>query len=218
MEPSIFFFDMDHTIINRDCDLSWKKFLVEKGIAKSETLDQAESFFRDYANGRLDIERFMEFQLSEFKNRTIKQLQELAQQHFVEYIKPRIYQDAVNTIRRIQRAGKPLAVLTATNYIIARPLTEHIEVDALLAVRPEVKNNLFTGRFIPPYSGGSGKVVMGWDFCRKHGLNLTDAAYFGDSPNDLPILEAAGFPRVVNPEPELRKLAEKRKWTILKWS
>ena len=29
---SVFFFDMDHTLINADCDVTWKYFVVRHGL------------------------------------------------------------------------------------------------------------------------------------------------------------------------------------------
>jgi phosphoserine phosphatase len=36
-----------------------------------------------------------------------------------------------------------------------------------------------------------------------------------DSINDLPLLEAVGHPKVVNPDPVLEKIAADRGWTII---
>ncbi len=53
------------------------------------------------------------------------------------------------------------------------------------------------------------------EFCRRRGLTLAEAAYYGDSVNDVPILEAVGHPVAVNPSPLLRRAAEERGWPII---
>jgi len=40
---------------------------------------------------------------------------------------------------------------------------------------------------------------------------------YGDSPGDLPILEAVGHPRVVNPIRGMRRIARRHGWSILRW-
>ena len=37
-EQEVYFWDMDHTIINNDCDVSWKAFMHAKGIAPDNAL------------------------------------------------------------------------------------------------------------------------------------------------------------------------------------
>ena len=64
--PLIFFFDMDHTLINHDCDVSWKQFVVKHGLAPESDLAEADRYFDDYNAGTLDVEEFYGFQFREF--------------------------------------------------------------------------------------------------------------------------------------------------------
>ena len=49
------------------------------------------------------------------------------------------------------------------------------------------------------------------------GLSLSSTIAYADSTSDLPMLEAAGQPVVVNPEPKLAAIARKRGWAIENW-
>ncbi len=217
MQPELFLFDMDHTLVDNDCDVSWKYFLCEIGMIPKTDLQKAESFFEDYAEGRLEIEQFMEFQLAEFRGRTEEEIKSLTEQHFRQHVKPHLYSQGEQTVHEVLQSGFPVALLTATNCEIARPLAEYLGIREVLAVRPQIKDRRFTGSFIPPYSGGANKVLLAEEFCRRHDKTLLEAAYYGDSHNDLPILEAVGFPRIVNPNSRLRKLVENKDWPILRW-
>ena len=48
----------------------------------------------------------------------------------------------------------------------------------------------------------------------EHGIDLADCSAYSDSMNDLPLLEAVGYPHAVNPEGELRRIAFQRGWPI----
>ena len=37
-------FDMDHTLIEADCDVTWKQFLVSEGLAPASALAEADRF------------------------------------------------------------------------------------------------------------------------------------------------------------------------------
>ncbi len=213
----IYLFDMDHTLLDNDCDVSWKSFLVERGLAPADSLAVADGFYRDYVENRLDIERFMAFQLAEFRGRTRAEMRELARLHFEQYARPRLYKDAIAMVEQVGRQGCPRALLTATNRVVALPVAEHLRIPQVLAVRPRLADGCYTGDFIPPYSGGEGKVPLAGEFAREHGCELSQAAYFGDSLADLPILRKVGFPTVVNPGRELREVAVREGWPVVRW-
>ena len=61
-------------------------------------------------------------------------------------------------------------------------------------------------------------LALAEQWAARHGVTLADFAYYGDSVNDVQILEAVGFPNTVNPSGELRRIAEERNWPILNWS
>ena len=65
-EAKFYLFDMDHTLIQADCDVTWKQFAVAHGLAPETALVEADRFFDDYNAGKLDIEAFHEFQFREF--------------------------------------------------------------------------------------------------------------------------------------------------------
>jgi hypothetical protein len=46
---------------------------------------------------------------------------------------------------------------------------------------------------------------------------LADTVAYADSTSDLPMLEAAGFPVVINPEAKLAAIARRRGWFIEHW-
>ena len=214
---SVFFFDMDHTLINADCDVTWKYFVVRHGLAPESALQEAERFFEDYNAGCLDEEKFHEFQFREFRGRTVEEMAILAEQHFEEFIRPKVYADAVACIRSAQNWGCPTAILTSTNSTIAGPVAAFLGIPVVLGTRLETTGGRYTGRISGTYGVGQGKVVIASEYAREHGISLADFAYYGDSINDRNILEAVGFPCAVNPSAALRELAGAKGWRILNW-
>jgi len=47
------------------------------------------------------------------------------------------------------------------------------------------------------------------------GLDLGRSYFYTDSITDLPVLERVGEPRVVNPDPRLRRAAARRGWPVV---
>ena len=50
------FFDMDHTILDVDCSVIWKRFLADEDLAPAEDAARAEHFVSLYHQGRYPVE------------------------------------------------------------------------------------------------------------------------------------------------------------------
>ena len=210
-----FWFDMDHTLMDNDCDVSWKEFLVKHGVAGREALAVADAFFADYNRGEMDHEAFIRFQLKEFAGRTPEEMGDLAWRHFEEYVKPKVYKKALALVEELRRQGVRTGILTATNTFIARPVAELFGVDGLLGTELELVDGRFTGRYVPPFGGSEGKVTIMAAYAGQAGLKMEEIAYFGDSINDRYILEAVGRATAVNPSAALAELASEKGWDII---
>ncbi|MDD5729001.1 MAG: HAD-IB family hydrolase [Victivallales bacterium] len=216
--PKIYFFDMDHTLIDNDCDVSWKSFVVEQKLAPPDALERATYYYYQYVDGKLDIMDFMDFQLQEFIGKNPAEMAELAQRHFETWVKKTIFPEALEEVHRVQKSGMPNVLLSATNYVIARPLAEYFGFNACLATALELRDGCYTGKLAGEYALGAGKIAMAEKYCRSLNLTLADAAYYGDSINDFPMLKAVGFPIAANPCAELEAGAIENNWPIIHFS
>lgn len=216
--PKIYFFDMDHTLIDNDCDVSWKSFVVEQELAPADALERATFYYYQYVDGKLDINDFMDFQLKEFIGKTEAEMEKLVRLHFEMWVKKTIYADAEAEVKRVQARGKPTVLLSATNRVIARPVAEYFGFDACLATELELKDGRYTGKLAGEYALGAGKIGMAREYCESLNLSLNDAAYYGDSVNDFPILKAVGFPVAANPCSELEAGAIEHNWPIVRFN
>lgn len=213
------FFDLDHTLINNDCDVSWKEFLVEQEFAPVESLWRSQEFFDQYIAGNRIADEYLEFQLEEFKNETKESLNDFFLAHCVEKVLPKIMQDAKAVLdEKLAEEGTIVALLTASQGPIVGPIAKMFGVEHVCANRLETnKEGVFTGRVLPPFNGGEGKVHYAKLFCEKHGCKLEEAEYYGDSISDRFILDAVGKPFAVNPEKPLHDLATQKGWNIVEW-
>ena len=213
--PEIYFFDMDHTLINNDCDVSWKQFLVEAGIAPSNALDLADYYFEEYLNDRLDFNEFLDFQLAEFKGKSLQEMEALADEHFERYVKEKFYQQILPHVDEALKSGKPVSLLTSTNNIIAGPVAKYLGIPYVCASELEIVNGVFTGKVLGEYCLGEGKIAVARELATKCDTTLDKAKYYGDSISDRFILGAVGYPVAVNPGEELKALSQCNRWEIL---
>ncbi|MDR0932143.1 MAG: haloacid dehalogenase-like hydrolase, partial [Victivallales bacterium] len=106
--PEVYFFDMDNTLIDNDCDVSWKLFAVKHHLAPESDLVEAKRFFDDYNAGTLNAEEFYSFQFREFVGHTESEMLDLSWQHFDEFVKDHIYSEGVKLVKEVLNQGLPV--------------------------------------------------------------------------------------------------------------
>lgn len=214
---SFYVFDMDHTLIENDCDVSWKEFCVAEKLAPASDIAEADRFYQQYLDGKLDPEEFLTFQLREFIGNDEDAMRELAHRHFDSVVKNRVRPKAFEYVKNLLAAGKRCAILTSTNEIIARPIGEFFGIKEVYGAQLEMQNGVFTGRRCGVYTAGEGKAQVVRDLSQTSGIPLSEFAAFGDSINDLPLLKVVGEPYAVSPGESLAHEAEKLGFTVLDW-
>lgn len=214
-------FDLDGTLIEQDSDHAFGDFMIRLGWVDAEQHRQRnDGFYQQYLAGCLDIAEYVDFATSAWRNRPLAE-QEAARQRFMdEVMNPLIQPQALNLVRRHLDAGDLVAIVTATNEFVTRPIASAFGVDTLIAVDLERDAaGQATGRIRGVPSFREGKIVRVHDWLAAQGLRLDDFAhsvFYSDSTNDLPLLEHVREPVATNPGPALEAIARERGWRILR--
>jgi len=215
----ILFVDVDHTLLDVDSDVSWKEFLVQNGIAPDTDLAEAERYWDLYIQHAFPVEEYVRFQLREFAGRTPEEIADLAQDHFNARLVSRVYPEARRLVAEARSRGMHTAAVSSTARPILHPTLDHVGVVDCLSTEPALdESGRYTGDIKGPYCLLEEKVVRARDYVNERGLSLQDAVYFGDSTNDIPLLEKVGCAVVVNPGERLLAHAQERDWRVERWS
>jgi len=89
--------------------------------------------------------------------------------------------------------------------------------DEIIAVQLGEENGRFTGEILSTPPTGESRAILMEEIAARFSLDKDHMVAYADSTSDLPMLEAAGIPVAVNPEPKLAALARKRGWPIERW-
>ena len=213
---SLVIFDLDNTLLADDSDFLWGQFLVSQGMVDSTFYELAnQRFYEDYKLGTLDINEFLAFALKPLTEININHLFRLRAQFIDNIIKPILLTPAKALIEHHKSKGDTLIVITATNKFVTEPIVNLYGIDNLLATVPEYKQGRFTGQVagIPCFQDGKVKLLNEW--LKTSEINLTDSWFYSDSHNDLPLLNTVDNPVAVDPDNQLRTVAEQQKWPII---
>jgi len=213
---SLAIFDLDKTLLNGDSDHAWGEFLAARAIVdQSDYRTKNDQFYEDYKRGCLDIMAYQQFALEPLTRYTMGELKVLHLQFMEEVINKMRQKKADDLINHHRQKGDQLLIITATNSFVTRPIAESLGIAEILATEPEIKNGRYTGRVsgVPCYQDGKVVRLMQWLGERK--TLLKGSYFYSDSINDLPLLTEVDHPVVVDPDPGLKQIAEKKHWPII---
>ncbi len=203
-------------LIANDSDYLWGQFLCENGYVDDRHYTEGhEQFYQDYLNGELDIDAFLTFQLAPLTNQSLKTLLEWRSRYLDEKIKPELLPAAKTLIERHRQQGHTLLIITATNRFLTQPIADLLEVEHLIACEPEMKDDLYTGRYVAFPSYQKGKVTRLQQWLDEQNEQLEESWFYSDSHNDIPLLNFVDHAIAVDPDEPLRKKADVQGWPII---
>ena len=143
-----------------------------------------------------------------------RDLMEVVEGALTTAIEPAVYAEALDLIEGHRRAGHDVVVVSASISEMVAPIARLVGADRAVATHMEVgEDGLFTGR-ISRSMLHSEKVVALYEDAAAHGIDPARCWAYSDSISDGPMLSAVGHPVAVNPDRDLRRLAQERHWPV----
>lgn len=214
-------FDLDGTLLPTDSDHAFGEFMVRIGWVDGEAWRRRnDEFYAQYQAGTLDLAAYIDFATSAWRSRPANEALAARERFMREVIEPQVLTSARQVVAAHLDAGDLVAIVTATNEFVTRPIAGTFGVEHLLAVELERGDNgQVTGRSrgVPTFREGKVTRVDAW--LRERRLawsSFDDVLFYSDSTNDLPLLEKVRTPIATNPTPALEAIARERGWRILR--
>ncbi len=129
---------------------------------------------------------------------------------------PRLYPQMLQRAYDHQDSGTLVYIVTAASQEMADLLAHVLDFDGGLGSRSEIVDGVYTGRAAGPFNYREGKVAAMTELAERERLDLEGSYAYSDSESDLPMLSAVGHAVVVNPDPELARIATREGWEVLR--
>lgn len=218
-KPRIALFDLDHTLLPIDSDYTWGEFTQQIGWTDPVVFKRRnDEFYAHYVAGTLDVHDYVRFAVEALRERGEAEYRQAHQRFMQEWILPNLRSAALDLVRVHQQQGDAVAIVTATNELVTRPIAAAFGVPELISVELERDaSGWITGEIAGVPSMREGKVVRVGQWLAQRGLDWLDVetTFYSDSMNDVPLLERVDHPVATNPDARLRTLALERGWRIL---
>jgi len=213
-------FDLDGTLLPTDSDHSFGEFMVTIGWADGERWRaRNQHFFEQYQAGTLVLAEYVDFATSVWRSRPQAEAEAARERFMREVIQPQIRPAALALVQTHLDAGGLVAVVTATNEFVTRPIATAFGVETLLAVELARDGaGQVTGQIhgVPTFREGKVTRVDAWLAALGRAFDdFDDVLFYSDSTNDLPLLEKVPTPVATNPTPALAAIAAERGWRTL---
>ena len=208
-------FDLDGTLIARNSAGLYMRHLRRTGQARRRDVARTFYYLARYKLGLLDLNAALAASMEFVRGRDEAVLAADCVDWYRREIRPWLVPAMLATASAHRRAGHVTAILTSATRYLAEPLAADVGIEHVLVSHLAVRDGRFTGEVVRPVCYGHGKIVWAERFASAQGIDLRHSYFYTDSITDLPVLERVGRPRVVNPDPRLRRVALARGWPVV---
>jgi HAD superfamily hydrolase (TIGR01490 family) len=217
-QPRCAAFDLENTLIASNVVESYA-WLATRHL---ERFDRARLVAGLLAEGprllrldRRDRSDFLRAFYRRYEDAPVDQLRLDSYELYSDLLGLRAFPDAIARVRRHRALGHRTLLITGALDFVVEPLRPLF--DEIVCASMAERDGKFTGELTQAPPTGEARAILLDEFARSQGLSLGETVAYADSTSDLPMLEAAGFPVVVNPEAKLAAIARRRGWFIENW-
>ncbi len=214
------FFDLDKTVIAKSSTLAFGRPLYKAGMLGRRSLLKAaiaQTVYMLFGADHDQMEKVRQSMLALTRGWDRVEIEELVEEALDEVVAPLVYAEALFLIDDHLRKGRRVFIISASPAEIVRPLAHYIGVDEVIATRARVdEEGRYTGD-LEFYAYGQAKAEEVERIAAAEGISLEISYAYSDSATDLPLLRSVGHPVAVNPDKELRRVAEEEGWPILEF-
>ncbi|MEM6989655.1 MAG: HAD family hydrolase [Myxococcota bacterium] len=212
------FFDIDHTVLEVNSGTKWVAYQWNSGRMGVFELMRALWWTGQYRFGWLDFSAMATRVIAQYEGQEVAPIEREVSEWFQRDVAWAICTEARERIEEHRDQGHVVALLTSATRFLSRPVADALSLQHILCTEVEEADGRFTGKFVPPACYGPGKVERAEVFAAAHDVDLDASYFYSDSVSDLPMLQRVGEPRVVNPDPRLRRKAAELGWSVERWS
>lgn len=215
------FFDLDRTVVSGASTFYFGKAALSHGYYSRGQLvrDAWKAFwFRRRGDAGTDSEAVRDHILSAVKGWRRSDMDSLMPD-VIAPVLARLYPESHERILEHERAGVATYLCSASPVEIVGPIADVLKMSggALSTVAAIDSDGRYTGKLEGPFCYGKGKADAILIEAQSSGIDLDESYAYSDSSSDIPMLEVVGHPVAVNPDRELRRVADDRGWEIVRF-
>lgn len=211
LELKIAVFDCDGTLWQHDSGAGFFRWEQNRGLVPPAVLAWFVPRHADYEKNQTVAEEVMCGEMVTIHSGMEEErLRREAAIYWHEQIHGAIFPEMFKLTHALRERGVELWAISSTNNWVVEVGAEYFGIprEHVLAAEVHVENGRITDRLVRVPSGPYKEVAI------REVIKQPVDAVFGNSIFDLEMLEVAKHPFVINPNADLRAIAETRRWPI----
>jgi len=208
LQPKVAAFDCDGTLWFGDSGMKFMYWEIEAGLIPPDVANWMLRRYEEYMAGRVSEDDICGEMVQIHRGIGEKEIHQVASRFVSSNVMPHFFPEMKALVDELRQQGCDIwAVSSTNNWVIEEAVKEvGIPAERVLAVRVEIERGVATDRLGEMISGPGKAHAL-----RRVLKELLDVS-FGNSIFDLEMLELARTPFPVNPNDDLRDIAEERGW------
>src|SRR3954463_16666668 len=208
--PALAFVDVDGTLLAETTTYLFARILRRRGLIKRSFILRALFHGLQHRFGRLDYGRLIAFGLKSISRIPVVELERIAYDNFVEFVRPRLYEGVVEHVAALRRSGTQVVLVSSSPGIVIEPLSLYLGCSDTITTPVIIERGRLVGIGSGPACYGEGKLYWAEEWARAHGISMDESAAYADNWSDRALLQRVGTAVVVHPHRKLRRLARAR--------
>lgn len=164
---------------------------------------------------RRDRGEFIRTFMRRYKGFKVSEIERLVRGSFGRAMMRRALPDALRRVQEHRDAGHRTILVTGTIDLMVQPFLPFF--DEVVAGRMQEKDGVLTGFLADPPLVDEARAAWLRHYAEQNGFNLSQSYGYGDSHADLVWLQLVGNPSAVNPDIQLYRHAQEKRWNVLDW-
>lgn len=208
LAPQTAAFDCDGTLWFGDSGMKFLYWEIEEGLLPANVAEAIMRRYDEYVAGQVSEDEMCGEMVQIHRGIKDSKIREFAARFAKANVIPHFFAEMELLVEKLQRQGCDVWAVSSTNNWVIEAAVKHVGIpaDRVLAVRVEIEHGVATDQ-LGDITSGAGKARA-----LQRSLTRPLDVSFGNSIFDLEMLELARHPFPVNPNDDLRAIAERRGW------
>ncbi len=217
-QKRVAFFDVDNTLMRGSSLFFLSKGMYQRGFfTKKDISNFVMANLRYRLSGvesKEEIAKIQNAACEFFRGHDASIIEKMGIEVYDEYVSPALWQGTIEIANNHLDQDEEVWLVTATPKDLADVIAKRLGFTGALGTIAEVKDGIYTGKIIGQLLHGPNKAIAIRELAELHGIDLANSYAYSDSHHDIPLLEAVGNPRAINPDTLLLIHALKEHWPI----
>ena len=207
-------FDLDQTLVAGFSATAFLRERITSGRISPKEISDTFAGALSFALGRVGFSGMLSAVVATYRGLAESVMREQGEEVFEKRLAKEIYPESRTLVEAHRAKGHTLAIVSSALTYQVEPFARALDIPHAMCTRLEVEDGVFTGAIVKPTCWQEGKLHYASVLAEREGFDLEQSYFYTDSADDLPLLEAVGKPRPLNPGGRLAGIARDKGWPI----